>query len=43
MEEVMGGLVKQLLTSFWAFTRFGRKLAASNSTIFSPLNLPSRS
>jgi hypothetical protein len=30
MEEVMGG--RQLLTSFWTFTRFRRKVAGNKST-----------
>jgi hypothetical protein len=35
MEEVMGGLV-DCQNSFWTFTRFGRKVAGSNSTSLFP-------
>jgi hypothetical protein len=36
MEEVTGGQVNQLPTSFWTFTRFGRKVAGSKSTALFP-------
>jgi hypothetical protein len=40
MEEVTGGLVNWLLTSFWTFTRFERKLAGNSSTgLFPELTL----
>jgi hypothetical protein len=41
-EEVMGGATSQLPTSFWTFTRFGRKLVRTIQLAAS-LNLPSRS
>jgi hypothetical protein len=39
-EKVTGALGCQLLTSFWTFTRFGRKVVGNNSTgLFPELTL----